>query len=268
MQSILKDLESFGGVEHSYILHQGVLIATTFPELLSEKLIETGRTVSQMFLGAESVAGDFTEMHIELDENLLLCFSLAPELVVVLLARKDVNLALLNVSVRAAGKRIKSHCLLDQEMSEAVNETVAPPMAPAKPQEKVADTGESDPGVRVNKRRTRIKPVTLDEIQAERPAAKNPPEAISSIDIARSEDLSELMDQLQLCFGEHGGELADVTFDDALSDWVRQYKGNKYMLPALLRQLASEISDGPHRHEFLRQAVAFTREHALEAKTP
>ncbi|SIS39852.1 hypothetical protein [Neptunomonas antarctica] len=107
MQKILKELEQLGGIHHSCLLKGDLMVASTFPDLLENNLLGACRVAHQIFMAVEGMGCSHREIFIELEENLLVGYFIADETVLALLTDKDVNLALINTSVRSALPRIK-----------------------------------------------------------------------------------------------------------------------------------------------------------------
>ena len=107
MCKILEDLERLGGIHHSCLLKDDQMVASTFPEILEENLMGACRVVYQIFMAVEGMGCSHREIFIELEDNLLIGYLVGDETVLALLTDKDVNLALINTSVRAAVSRLK-----------------------------------------------------------------------------------------------------------------------------------------------------------------
>lgn len=107
MEKILKDLERLGGIHHSCLMSSDEMMASTFPELLEENLMGACRVIYQMFMAVEGMDCSHREIFIELEENLLIGYYIGDETVLALLTDKEVNLALINTSVRSSLGRIK-----------------------------------------------------------------------------------------------------------------------------------------------------------------
>lgn len=120
MEKILKDLEKLGGIHHSCLMREEDLLASTFPEILAENLSGACRVAQQIFMAVEGMGATHKEAYIELEENLLIAYRVADETVLLILTDKDVNLALINTSVRSALPRIK------RNLAGEVTEKVAP----------------------------------------------------------------------------------------------------------------------------------------------
>lgn len=107
MSKILEDLERLGGIHHSCLLKDDEMVASTFPEILEENLMGACRVVYQVFMAVEGMGSSHREIFIELEENFLIGYLIGDDTVLVLLTDKDVNLALINTSVRSALSRLK-----------------------------------------------------------------------------------------------------------------------------------------------------------------
>jgi predicted regulator of Ras-like GTPase activity (Roadblock/LC7/MglB family) len=107
MEKILKDFERLAGIHHSCLLSTDEMMASTFPEALEDNLMGACRVIYQIFMAVEGMGCSHREIFIELEESLLIGYYIADETVLVLLTDKDVNLALINTSVRSSLGRIK-----------------------------------------------------------------------------------------------------------------------------------------------------------------
>lgn len=125
MDKILKDLELFGGIHHSFILKGDEKQASTFPDILEENMVGACRVINQIFMAVEGMGGDHKEINIELEENLLIGYHVADETILVLLTDKDVNLALINTSARSALPKIAKKVLSPQASEPPVVQTQA-----------------------------------------------------------------------------------------------------------------------------------------------
>lgn len=136
MGNILKDIEQFGGIHHSFLLKGETVLASTFPEILEENLAGACRIINQIFMAVEGIGGDHREMSVELEENLLIGYRVTDDTVLVLLTDKDINQALINTSVRSALPKIASGNLgTDTAEPPVVQPTTgAASTAPANPQ--------------------------------------------------------------------------------------------------------------------------------------
>ncbi len=106
MSGILDELASLGGVQHGCILKEGRVLASNFPSLLSENLASIARIVDRIFRGADSVRHSCNEVYFETDESYLLGFPLEGGFLVLLLTGKDVNFALIHMTVLSAAAQI------------------------------------------------------------------------------------------------------------------------------------------------------------------
>ena len=124
MNGILEELGSLGGVHHGCIVKEGHVLATTFPSLLNDNLASIARITDRIFRGAGSVKHSYNEIYFEMDENYLLGFPVEGGLMVLLLTGKDINFALIHMTVQSAAPQIS------REMSASLQESSAPKAAP------------------------------------------------------------------------------------------------------------------------------------------
>lgn len=106
MQSILKDLEILGGVHHGCLLRDENILASTFPTVLNENLTAMGKVLGQIFMGVEGMTRDHREVHVELEESLLIGYHLQDGSILALLTDKNINVALIKTSVRSATTKL------------------------------------------------------------------------------------------------------------------------------------------------------------------
>lgn len=120
MEKILKDLELLGGIHHSCLFKEDAVDASTFPSILGENIAGACRVVSQIFMAVEGMNLDHREVFLELDENLLIGYAINSDTLLLMMTDKDVNLALINTSIRSAVPKIRK-----QLAPDAVAETSA-----------------------------------------------------------------------------------------------------------------------------------------------
>jgi predicted regulator of Ras-like GTPase activity (Roadblock/LC7/MglB family) len=123
MNKVLQDLERLGGVHHSCLIDGDAMVASTFPEVLENNLTAAGRVINQMFMAVSAMGCSHKEIFIELEENLLIAYLLADSSILALLTDKDVNLALINTSVRSSIAQLQRR---HAEAAAPVISTVAP----------------------------------------------------------------------------------------------------------------------------------------------
>ncbi len=127
MKEILEELGTLGGVYHGCVVKDGHVVSTTFPSLLNDNLSLIARITDRIFKGADSVEHSYNEIYFELDENYLLGYPLENGIMVLLLTGKDVNFALIHMTVRSAGSQI-ANALLAQSQPD-----LSAPVAPEAP---------------------------------------------------------------------------------------------------------------------------------------
>ena len=113
MKEILEELETLGGVYHGCIVKDARVVSTTFPSLLNDNLALIARITDRLFKGADSVNRSYNEIYFELDENYLLGYPLDNGTMVLLLTGKDVNFALIHMTVQSAAGQIASASGMD-----------------------------------------------------------------------------------------------------------------------------------------------------------
>ncbi len=122
MKDILEELGSLGGVYHGCIVKEGDVLATTFPSLLNENLTSIGKITDRIFKGASSVKRSYDEIYFEMEENYLLGYPVDGGIVVLLLTGKDVNFALIHMTVKSAAPQIS-----EELASQSPKDPVPPP---------------------------------------------------------------------------------------------------------------------------------------------
>lgn len=180
MQSILKDLEILGGVQHGCVIHQDRVQASTFPSILNENLTGVAKVMTQIFMGVEGMQRNHREIHVELEDNLLIGYRLENGAILALLAEKNINLALIKTAVRSATAQL----LATLNESIAAADPMAEPALVAAVQETAAD-----------------KPVSAA------------PEAIPA------QQLDVHLEKLKLLLAEQIGPAARVVFGRAQNSW-------------------------------------------------
>ncbi|HHS84146.1 MAG TPA: hypothetical protein ENK38_04355 [Gammaproteobacteria bacterium] len=120
MKEILEELGTLGGVYHGCIVKEGNVLATTFPSLLNDNLTSIGKITDRIFKGAGSVKHSYDEIYFEMDENYLLGYPVDGGIVVLLLTGKDVNFALIHMTVKSAAPQIS------RELSSQIQEEPSP----------------------------------------------------------------------------------------------------------------------------------------------
>lgn len=182
MQSILKDLEILGGVQHGCVIHQDQVQASTFPSILNDNLTGVAKVMTQIFMGVEGMQRNHREIHVELEDNLLIGYRLENGAILALLADKTINLALIKTTVRSATAKLLA-TLNDGVAAAAVAESA--------PVEVVRDAISEPAGVPVS-------------------AA---PEAMPAA------ELNVHMEKLKLLLAEQIGPAARVVFGRAQNSW-------------------------------------------------
>jgi predicted regulator of Ras-like GTPase activity (Roadblock/LC7/MglB family)/uncharacterized protein YukE len=224
MSKLLQDLEKLGGIQYSCLARADGLVASTFPELLASNMSGASQVVNQIFAAVTGVGMDHREMILELDENLLMAFQVTDELVLILLTAKEVNMALINTSVRSMMPRFQSEVQVSAEVSVA-----EPPVLEAAPM----PTEAPEPAP-----------------QAEPAAAEKPAE-----NPALEAQLKGLMKQLEELLAEYIGPAAAIVFDDAYDSWKAKHGVRMNKIAELLKGMAIEIEEKEDRTTFLQRAV-------------
>lgn len=114
METILRELQQLAGVEHGCIFHDGEIVATTFPEAQSRKLLPLGRVLDQIFNGSACIGKAQNEIFFELEKHYLLGYRIERNFIITLLTGKQINFALLHISIRSAATEIKMDVLRDR----------------------------------------------------------------------------------------------------------------------------------------------------------
>ena len=107
METILRELQQLAGVEHGCIFHDGEIVATTFPEAQSRKLLPLGRVLDQIFNGSACIGKAQNEVFFELEKHYLLGYRIERNFIITLLTGKQINFSLLHLSIRSAATEIK-----------------------------------------------------------------------------------------------------------------------------------------------------------------
>ena len=101
MIELLKELEQLGGIQHSCVATPDSILASTFPEILDTNMGSASRVAHQIFNAIHSIGSDHKEIIFELDECLLMGHVVDDKTVLIMLTEKEVNMALINTSVRS-----------------------------------------------------------------------------------------------------------------------------------------------------------------------
>jgi len=146
LQETLKDLEMLGAVQHSSLLQGEQILASTFPAILAEKLQASAKVIRQLMMAATAMEQGFQEVHIELQDHLLIGYPLDQQSLLLLMTGKEINFALLNTAIRAASPRLLSEI-----------EKLESPMAAKEPEEVDADIPVVQPELVADELLVRIK---------------------------------------------------------------------------------------------------------------
>jgi len=223
MHSILKDLEILGGVQHGCVIYQDQVQASTFPTILNDNLTGVAKVMTQIFMGVEGMQRNHREIHVELEENLLIGYRLENGAILALLAEKNINLALIKTAVRSATAKLLATL---NERVAVTAESVATPDPAATPAEVV-------------------QALVIEEPSEEQPVSAAP----ESIPVP---ELDVYLEKLKLLLAEQIGPAARVVFGRAQNSW--QAAGEP--LTGLCDRLAEFIDNEQKRAEFLRRANA------------
>ncbi|MFY0658014.1 MAG: hypothetical protein JXR12_14855 [Neptunomonas phycophila] len=101
MIELLKELEQLGGIQHSCVATPDSILASTFPEILDTNMGSASRVAHQIFNAIHSIGSDHKEIIFELDECLLMGHVVDDKTVLIMMTEKEVNMALINTSVRS-----------------------------------------------------------------------------------------------------------------------------------------------------------------------
>lgn len=137
MQTILNDLEMLGGVQHSCVIYQDQVHASTFPGILNDNLTGIAKVIMQIFGGVEGMQRNHREIHVELEENLLIGYRLENGAILALLTDKAINLALIKTSVRSATQKLL-------EQLDTPDHSAPTPVAPTPETDATADAINMD----------------------------------------------------------------------------------------------------------------------------
>lgn len=179
MQSILNDLEVLGGVQHGCVIHQEQVQASTFPSILNENLTGVSKVMTQIFMGIEGIQRDHRELHIELEENLLIGYWLENGAVLALMTDKNINLALIKTAVRSATAKLLA------ALSESTAVIASAPVET---------------------------PLLADASEVEKPP-------VSTVDSLSDEALNVHMEKLKLLLAEQIGPAARVVCGRVQNSW-------------------------------------------------
>ncbi|MGB0732476.1 MAG: hypothetical protein ACPGPF_01885 [Pontibacterium sp.] len=103
MLNVLKNLETYSGAEHSAVSWKGALIASTCPAVMHKELARVQVSIRKLLDAARDTSdGGYREIHMLFDRNLIVGYQIADGCVLLLVAKKGANLALLATAARNA----------------------------------------------------------------------------------------------------------------------------------------------------------------------
>lgn len=163
MQNILKDLEILGGVQHGCVIHQDQVQASTFPSILNDNLTGVAKVMTQIFMGVEGMQRNHREIHVELEDNLLIGYRLENGAILALLADKSINLALIKTAVRSATARLLA-TLNDSVTAATPVEAVQAAAAEKTAEEAVSAAPEAIPSEELDVHMEKLKLLLAEQI--------------------------------------------------------------------------------------------------------
>ncbi|MDI3326159.1 hypothetical protein QKW35_17400 [Pontibacterium granulatum] len=199
------------------MIHQDQVQASTFPSILNDNLTGVAKVMTQIFMGVEGMQRNHREIHVELEDNLLIGYRLENGAILALLAEKNINLALIKTAVRSATAKLLA------TLNESVVSTDSAPAAA--PVAAVQGTAGDEP-------------------------VGGP--LSSASEAMPAEVLDVHLEKLKLLLAEQIGPAARVVFGRAQNSW--QAAGEP--LTGLCIRLAEFIDNKQKRAEFLRRANA------------
>lgn len=164
MQSILEDLEILGGVQHGCVIHQDQVRASTFPSILNDNLTGVAKVMTQVFMGVEGMQRNHREIHVELEDNLLIGYRLENGAILALLAEKNINLALIKTAVRSASAKLLATLNDHVAAAEPVADPEPAAASVAVVQKTAADVPEAIPAEELDVHMEKLKLLLADQI--------------------------------------------------------------------------------------------------------
>jgi len=104
--NLLTDLLMLNGVRHSCIISKSTLVASNFPMILNDSLINSSRIIKHMVDASRPLEQGHNEVQIEMNDSRLLGFPLDEDTLLLLMTELTINQALISTTVRSAMKSL------------------------------------------------------------------------------------------------------------------------------------------------------------------
>lgn len=224
--SFLEDFSFLGGVRHVCVVKNGAITGSTFPALLNDSVKSASRMMQQMLSGIQPLEQDHNEIHIEMDDSLLVGYRLSDEVIFVLMTDRDINQALISTTVRSSKERLVA--------LETTTESAAKSKETHEPQASNTDS----------------------ETKARKTAAKK-------VEIA--ENLKPVLKNMAMILAEYIGPAATVLFQRTYTQWTQEGTPSLERLPQLADLIAEYIDSEDKHAEFLSRTHSLLQQQNRKA---
>ena len=232
-EKILDELVSFEGISHSCIYQNEQILASTFPSIIQDKLSGMGRFIDKIFSSAHAIDQAHDEIHIELEENILITYRVNDDFLLMLMATKGINLSLVYMTVKAIEKSVKLHGL-----TPAKN-TASQPVPSEVSKEKKAPNDY------------RKEDIPVWPLKGE---SEDGPSELTS-----EQKVELYTNGLKKMLLESFGPVGDIIFEEALQRWQASYPLEVESIAKLVDLITQEIDSKNEKRSFFNKAARFIR---------
>lgn len=107
MEQLVLNLSSLKGVLHACLLKDNEVLATTFSGEQSNKMLEVGEMVEQVFSALRAIEKSHDEIYFSLNDKYIAVYFLNDEYLAVLLTEKKINFPLVHMGVKSAAGKLR-----------------------------------------------------------------------------------------------------------------------------------------------------------------
>jgi hypothetical protein len=106
MEIIVNSISKLKGVHHACIYHNGIQLASTFPD--DAKSLETAQEITdQIFSALLAIERSYNEIYFSIGDQFLAAFLMHDNHIALLLTEKKINFPLINMGVKSASTKIR-----------------------------------------------------------------------------------------------------------------------------------------------------------------
>lgn len=145
MRTILRDLESVGGVRCGYVVRNGEILASTFPADKAAALAASQELARGVAEGLALIDRDWEELLVDLGDVNLMVLPVEEGFTLALLAANDTNPTLLRVVMQSSVRQIRTMLSLPPPVPTPLEQPIAPPPEPPKAAARPAPAPEQKP---------------------------------------------------------------------------------------------------------------------------